>query len=42
MLHSEMLNSGQARMGNRIFDKEKACKKSELVLTLLFGKDFTG
>jgi len=42
MLDSEMRNSGQARMGNRIFDKEKACEKSELVLTRLFGKDFTG
>jgi hypothetical protein len=42
MLYSEMLNSGQARMGNRIFDKEDACKKSKLVLTRLFGKDFTG
>jgi len=42
MLYSEMLNSGQARMGNRIFDKEKACKKSYLVLSKLFGTDFTG
>lgn len=42
MLDSEMRNSGQARMGNRIFDKEEACKKSRLVLTKLFGKDFTG
>ena len=42
MLYSEMLNSGQARMGNRIFDKEKACKKSYVALTRLFGKDFTG
>jgi hypothetical protein len=42
MLDSEMRNSGQALMGMRIFDKEQACKKSELVLTRLFGKDFTG
>jgi hypothetical protein len=42
MLDSEMRNSGQARMGMRIFDKEQACKKSYIVLTKLFGKDFTG